>query len=38
MISDTGEDPAKPSFRIDLVHAAGFDERVGDSSGFTAAL
>jgi len=38
VVCDAGEDPAQPGFRIDLVHAAGFDERVGDGSGIAAAF
>jgi len=35
-VRDTGENPAQPSLRIDLVHAAGFNERAGDGSSSTA--
>ena len=38
VVCDAGENPAKPGFGIYLVHAGGFDERVGYGRSFTAAL
>lgn len=38
MIGDVGQDPDQPSFWIDVVHAGGFDQGVGDSRGFAAAF
>ena len=38
MICDTGEDPAKPCFGIDTIHAAGLNKGVCDCSGIAAAL
>ncbi len=38
MIRDAGENPAEPGFRIDTVHAASLNKRVGDCSGIAAAL
>ena len=38
VICDAGEDPAQPGFGIDIVHAAGFNERIGDGCGVSAAL
>ena len=38
VVCNAGENPAQPGFRIDLVHAAGFDERIGDGCGIAAAF
>jgi len=38
MVSDAREDPGQPRFGVDLVHATGFSERVGDSRSIAAAL
>lgn len=38
VLCDAREHPAKPSFRFDVVHAAGFDERVCDGGSIAAAL
>ena len=38
VICDTGQNPTKPRLGIDTVHAAGFNERIGDCCGVTAAL
>lgn len=38
VICDAGEDPAQPGFGIDTVHAAGFNERIGDGCGVSAPL
>jgi hypothetical protein len=38
VVGDVGEHPDQPCLRIDTVHPAGFDERVGDGCGFAAAF
>jgi len=38
VVCDAGENPAKPGLWIDVVHAGGLDERVGDDRCFSAAL
>ena len=38
VICDACEEPAQPGFGIDTVHAAGFDERVGDCGRVAASL
>ena len=38
VIGDAAEDISQPCLRIDAVELGGFDQGVGDCSGFTAAL